>query len=159
MRTQPTKPRDLQTTPVSQTWDIVAVFASAVEASLDRWLNEHWRIGLTDYRALLLLSQSPQKELRIASLAQQVGLTSTSTTRLVSRLEEKGLAKRDVCQEDGRGVYAVIDPVGEELLWNIQVPYEAHVSGLLDDPTQLLAPVDVKPLANALREVATRISP
>ncbi|WP_190246475.1 MarR family winged helix-turn-helix transcriptional regulator, partial [Brevibacterium casei] len=97
----------------SGAWSRVAAFASAVDASLDKWLGDNCRLGLTEYRALTLLSQESSKELRITVLAQRVGLTSTSTTRLVSRLESKGHARRDVCQDDGRGVYAVIDEPGE----------------------------------------------
>src|SRR5690606_39347504 len=73
----------------SDIWARVATFATAVDGALDRWLAEHHRVGLSEYRALGLLVAAPAKELRIAELAHAVGLTSTSTTRLVSRLESK----------------------------------------------------------------------
>lgn len=143
----------------SQAWSRVAAFASAVDASLDEWLADIYRVGLTEYRALMLLSQASDKELRIAVLAQRVGLTSTSTTRLVSRLEAKGLACRDVCQDDGRGVYAVIDEPGEALLREVRDPYEARVHDLLSNPVKHFPHLDAGAVAGAIEEVGALVTP
>lgn len=144
---------------VGQAWSRVAAFASAVDASLDKWLSDTYRIGLTEYRALTLLSQASDKELRITVLAQQVGLTSTSTTRLVTRLEAKGHALRDVCQDDGRGVYAVIDEPGETLLREVREPFEARVHGLLSNPPKHFPHLDAGLVAFALTEVSALVKP
>lgn len=143
----------------SGAWSRVAAFASAVDASLDKWLGDNYRLGLTEYRALTLLSQAPDKELRIRVLAQRVGLTSTSTTRLVSRLESKGHARRDVCQDDGRGVYAVIDEPGEALLREVREPFEARVRDILSNPAKRLPYLDADLVASALAEVGALVKP
>lgn len=140
-------------------WSRVAAFASAVDAGLDKWLGDKYRLGLTEYRALTLLSQAPDKELRIAVLAQRVGLTSTSTTRLVNRLEAKGHARRDVCEDDGRGVYAVIDEPGEALLREVREPFEARVQDLLSNPTKHFPHLDTGLVASALSEVSALVTP
>lgn len=144
---------------VSGAWSRVAAFASAVDASLDKWLGDNYRLGLTEYRALTLLSQASDKELRITVLAQRVGLTSTSTTRLVSRLEAKGHARRDVCEDDGRGVYAVIDEPGEALLREAREPFGARVEELLGNPAKYLPHVDADLVASALVEVSALVKP
>lgn len=141
----------------SSAWSRVAAFASAMDASLDKWLGDNYRLGLTEYRALTLLSQASDKELRIAVLAQRVGLTSTSTTRLVSRLESKGHARRDVCQDDGRGVYAVIDEPGEALLREVREPFEARVQDLLSNPAKHFPHLNIDPVAAALTEVSALV--
>lgn len=143
----------------SSAWSRVAAFASAVDASLDKWLGDTYRLGLTEYRALTLLSQASDKELRITVLAQRVGLTSTSTTRLVSRLESKGHARRDVCQDDGRGVYAVIDEPGEALLREVREPFEARVHDLLSNPAKHFPHQDAGLVASALAEVSALVEP
>lgn len=142
----------------SQAWSRVAAFASAVDASLDKWLADTYRVGLTEYRALTLLSQASDKELRIAVLAQRVGLTSTSTTRLVSRLEAKGLARRDLCEDDGRGVYAVIDEPGESLLREVREPYEARVHDLLSSPGKHFPHLDTGAVTQAIKEVGAIVT-
>lgn len=144
---------------VSSAWLQTAAFAAAVDANLDRWLGDTYRLGLTEFRALTLLSQQSDKELRITALAQRVGLTSTSTTRLVSRLETKGHARRDVCDDDGRGVYAVIDEPGETLLREVRPAYDARVRDLLTDPAKHFPHLDPRAVASALEEVSALVEP
>ncbi|WP_369374029.1 MarR family winged helix-turn-helix transcriptional regulator [Promicromonospora sp. Populi] len=155
MRTQ----LDRTTAPsVSEAWSRVTAFASAVDASLDKWLADSYRIGLTEYRALGHLSLASDKELRVSDLAQQVGLNPSSTTRLVSRLEAKGLARRDVCSDDGRGVYAVIEDHGEEVLREVRAPYEAQLQSLLDTVDTHLPSANASPIAPAMSEVQAFIA-
>ncbi|MFY1673577.1 MarR family winged helix-turn-helix transcriptional regulator [Plantactinospora sp. WMMB334] len=123
--------RDARDLPAS--WSQIALFASAVDTRLGKWLADAYSIGLTEYRALLLLSRAPDKELRVNDLAQQVGLNQSSVTRLLSRLEAKSLSYRDICPDDGRGVYAVIADKGMELLREVRTPYEAKVAEVLED--------------------------
>lgn len=138
----------------SVAWSRVAVFASAVDANLDKWLSDTHLLGLTEYRALNFLRQAPDKELRVAALAQRIGLNASSTTRLVSRLETKGLARRDVCTDDGRGVYAVIDEPGETLLREVRDAYEARVDDLLRRPAAHFPDLDANLIATAMAEVS-----
>jgi DNA-binding MarR family transcriptional regulator len=141
---------------VGAEWAKVAAFASAVDAGLDRWLSDAYRVGLTEFRALAFVSRSPEKELRVNDLAQRVGLNQSSATRLVSRLEAKGLAYRDVCMEDGRGVYAVITEKGEDLLREAREPYEARVRELLRE-TSARAQFDARRLTRALGTIGAII--
>ena len=121
---------------LSDDWSRVASFVAAVDASLGKWLDDNHRVGLTEYRSLTLIAAVPAKELRVNDLADQVGLNQSSVTRLVGRLEVKGLAQRDVCPADGRGVYAVITKKGEALVANVRRGYAERIAELLADPTQ-----------------------
>lgn len=144
---------------LSAAWSKTAGFASAMDASLDRWLADTYRVGLTDFRALALVSHASDKELRVNDLAQRVGLSQSSATRLVSRLETKGFVRRDLCQDDGRGVYAVITQQGEKLLDEVQGPYEARIHELLARASTHFPEVDILQLASALREIGSAITP
>lgn len=93
-------------------WVELTKVVAGVEGDLNRWLQDHYRIGLTEYRALDLLSSSPSGELRMQELATQLMLNQSSVSRMVERLERDGLAKRDICADDKRGVYAVLTPEG-----------------------------------------------
>lgn len=143
---------------ISTAWSKVAAFASAMDASLDRWLADTYRVGLTEFRALSFVSQTSEKELRVNHLAQKVGLNQTSATRLVTRLEAKGYAQRDVCQDDGRGVYAVITDEGEALLREAREPYEAKVRELLENSSTHFPHLQVRQLSDALNEVGTLLA-
>lgn len=114
-------------------WSTVAAFASAVDADLDKWLADRYRVGLTEFRALTFLRYASAKELRVSELSQRLGLNQSSVTRLVSRLETKGFAYRDVCEDDGRGVFAVLGEGGEALLREVQEPFEVRIRQVLGD--------------------------
>lgn len=143
----------------SAAWARVTVFASAVEASMDKWLADTHRVGLTEYRALTFINQTSDKEMRVNELAHRVGLNPSSTTRLVSRLEAKGLARRDVCTDDGRGVYAVIDEPGITLVREVRAPYEARLAELLRKPDAHFPHLDTGRTGSALTEIAALIKP
>jgi DNA-binding MarR family transcriptional regulator len=150
------------TTPVadlSAAWSQIAAFASAMDASLGKWLMDAHRIGLTDYRALVHLSQASDKELRVNDLAQGIGLNQSSVTRLVSRLEAKGLTYRDTCPDDGRGVYAVITEQGETLLREVRGAYEERVRGLLGNMATHHPELDADQVTRALRDIGNLVSP
>lgn len=144
---------------VSAAWSKVAAFASAVDASLDKWLADTYRVGLTEFRALLFVSQTSEKELRVNHLAQRVGLNQTSVTRLVTRLETKGYAMRDVCPDDGRGVYAVITDQGEKLLREARGAYEARIRELLENSSVHFPHLDARQLGYALSEIESTLTP
>ncbi|MFI6576472.1 MarR family winged helix-turn-helix transcriptional regulator [Nocardiopsis sp. NPDC050513] len=144
---------------VSSDWSRVAAFVAAVDAGLGTWLTEHHGVGLTEFRAIAHLSQSPDKELRVNDLAHRVNLTQSSTTRLVSRLEARGLARRDVCSDDGRGVYAVITEEGEALLRAARAPFEERLARLLGNAAAHDPHGDAHGLERALTAIGRAVSP
>lgn len=74
-------------------------------------------IGTNDYGVLVLLEEAgPDCGLRMAAIAERMGMTSGGLTRLADRLEQRGLIERRRCGEDGRGFFAVITPEGVKLL-------------------------------------------
>ena len=140
-------------------WARVAGFASAVDSHLDRWLADTYRVGLTEFRALDLLSRAPENELRVNDLAQRVGLDPSSATRMVTRLAAKGFARRDVCEADGRGVYAVLEHKGADLLRVVRAPYTERVEKLLGDASAHFPQLDARYTAEALAAVASIVEP
>lgn len=143
---------------LSADWSQVASFVSSVDASLGNWLDETYGVGLTEYRSLTLLSAAPDKELRVSTLAQRVGLSQSSATRLVGRLEAKELSRRDLCPDDGRGVYAVITEKGEALVARVRNAYKARIGELLASTGAHEVGPDTRRLGHALHCIADRIS-
>jgi DNA-binding MarR family transcriptional regulator len=62
--------------------------------------------------ALALLGEEPQ---RIGSLAEKLGLATSTVTRLVDRLERMGLAVRDVSDSDRRAVTVKLTLIGRRV--------------------------------------------
>lgn len=143
---------------LSAAWAQVAAVVSAVDSTLGRWLVDNYGVGLTDYRALLHLSRAPDRELRIHDLADKVGLNQSSATRLVGRLEGKGLVVRDTCPDDGRGVYAVITDPGVTAVDDIRAPYETKLCELLEGANAQFPLLDLAHLDRSFATIGTLIS-
>lgn len=118
---------------VTDAWSQVATFVSAVEAGLGRWLTTTYGLSLTEYRALVHLSQAPDRELRVNDLAHKIGLNQSSVTRLISRLEDKSLIYRDTCPDDRRGIFAVLTEKGVATVRKARDPYETTLSDIVTD--------------------------
>ena len=67
------------------------------------------------YDALLELSRAPSGELRPVELEKQMLIPQYSTSRLIDRLVDEGLAARRECKNDKRGQFVEISEAGREL--------------------------------------------
>lgn len=95
-------------------WSKVLTLHAHVEHQLTQALHRKHGVGLSEFRALECLAEAADGELRMQDLAGKVGLGQSSVTRLVGRLDAAGLAFRDLCPDDKRGVYAVITDEGRQ---------------------------------------------
>jgi DNA-binding MarR family transcriptional regulator len=68
------------------------------------------------FELLLRIGRSPGGRLSMSELAQQLGLTSGGTTRLVDRMVGAGLVERQSCPEDRRVQWVVLSEAGEHKL-------------------------------------------
>lgn len=93
-------------------WRGVVSLYAQIETELSKALQRDHQLGLSDYRALALLSVAQDGELRMQGLASGIGLNQSSISRLVVRLENAGLTERAFCPDDRRGVYSVITAEG-----------------------------------------------
>jgi DNA-binding MarR family transcriptional regulator len=89
-------------------------------------------------------------QLRLSGLADSVLLSRSNITRLVDRMDNAGLVKREPCPEDRRGMYAVITPEGREAL---RRAWPGHWRGIIEHFIQHLSYEDVKALHTALSKV------
>ena len=64
--------------------------------------------GLThfEYFVLAMLSEAPERTLRMTALAQRTNATLPRLSHVVRRLEDRGLVERFPCPEDGRATNA-----------------------------------------------------
>jgi DNA-binding MarR family transcriptional regulator len=85
-----------------------AVLVRRLEADL---LAEH-HLPLASYDVLVQLVESPERRLRMTELAQRVLISRSGLTRLVDRLEREGLVRREACDDDARGLFAVLTQDG-----------------------------------------------
>jgi DNA-binding MarR family transcriptional regulator len=82
--------------------------------------------------------------LRMSQLAEAVLLTRGGLTRLVDRLERRGLVERRKCPSDARGFHAVLTPDG---LRRLEEARPSHLADVRRRFLDLLAPDDLERLA------------
>jgi DNA-binding MarR family transcriptional regulator len=100
-------------------------------ASLTRALDDELTSGhglpLSSYEVLLRLDDAPAGRLRMSELADPALLSRSGVSRLVDRLEQDGLLRREKCHDDGRGAFAAITPSGRRLLDEAR---DTHLAGV-----------------------------
>lgn len=117
----------------SDSWlKLIQVIAN-VEAELGKVLQAQHGLGLSEYRALEILTRSPDSELRMQELASHLRLNQSSVSRMVERLERGGFTVRDLCPDDKRGVYTVLTEKGRAHLESAQLDYEAALDATLKE--------------------------
>src|SRR6476620_7891702 len=74
--------------------------------------------GLThfEYFVLAMLSEAPERTLRMTALAQRTNATLPRLSHVVSRLEGRGLVERFPCPEDRRATNARLTPAGWDVI-------------------------------------------
>ena len=113
---------------------------------LDRELTHETGISHAYYEILVALSEAPERMLRMSELADRCLSSRSRLSHAVSRLEERGWVRRQVCEEDGRGALAVLTDEGFAAL---EAAAPVHVEGvrahLFDQlsPEQLAAMRDI----------------
>ena len=86
-------------------------------------------VTLAQYRALIVLaSKGPQ---RVASLAEALGVTPPTATRMCDRLVRKGLVRRRTARDDRREVRLSLTPAGQELVAQVTALRRAEIADLL----------------------------
>jgi DNA-binding MarR family transcriptional regulator len=75
---------------------------------------ESTELTLVQFRALATLSD--HGSLRVADLAAELGVNSSTATRMATRLRKKGLVTRSADAEDRRATRLEITPAGESLV-------------------------------------------
>ena len=110
------------------------------------------RYGLSTSEAVALRELEVNGSLTPSDIAQRTGLTSSSVTNLVDRLERLGLARRRAHPDDRRSVLIDLTEEGTAALaWGRALLAQAYAGfgsermpGVLDSLTQLAASLDVQ---------------
>jgi DNA-binding MarR family transcriptional regulator len=83
-----------------------------LQDQLERDLTREAGIPHAYYEILVQLSEAPGRMLRMSQLAEQSLSSRSRLSHAVSRLEERGWVRRQICEEDGRGQLAVLTDEG-----------------------------------------------
>ncbi len=126
---------------------------------LDRDLNAHGLNG-RDYEILVELSEAPDHRLRMTDLADATSQSRSRLSHQISRMENRGLVRRDDCEGDKRGTFAVLTDKGMDTIERV-APY--HVDTVRRHFIDRLTPRQLdeiqacfQPIVDYLRKIRDR---
>ncbi|MDR7157890.1 MarR family winged helix-turn-helix transcriptional regulator [Arthrobacter sp. BE255] len=109
------------------------------------------KVAINEYDVLFTLSRCPSGWLRLNELNDHVLLSQSSLSRLVERLEKRGLVERMAAPEDGRGVLLKLTDAGAELQKDIGREHVRDISGLLGPALTAAEQKELRRLTEKLR--------
>ena len=107
---------------------------AAITRELDAELIRGHGLSLSEFEVLFLLSRVPERQMRLVRLAEQSLVTRSGMTRLITRLENRGLVERVQCPSDRRGYNARVTDDGMERIKGALRTHLAGISRLFVDP-------------------------
>src|ERR1700739_1548252 len=84
--------------------------------SIDQQLQRDSKLRMVEYQVLAMLSERPTRTMRMSALAEVTNASLSRLSHLVTRLEKRGLVRRDPDPGDGRFTYAVLTDQGFQTL-------------------------------------------
>lgn len=131
----------------AQGWRTLAALHARIEDRLERALQKAHELSVSEYTVLDVLNRQDGFHLRMNQLSNAVVLSQSATTRLVTRLEDRGLLARYLCPTDRRGIYTEVTEKGHELL---ALARPTHDQALAESLAEAEGMPELKPLVEAL---------
>ncbi|UCM90558.1 MarR family winged helix-turn-helix transcriptional regulator [Streptomyces marincola] len=112
--------------------------------------------GLTmnDYEILVNLSESDEHRMRMSDLAAATLQSKSRLSHQITRMEKAGLVRREHCDSDKRGLFAVLTEHGWTTMREV-APH--HVASVRRHLLDLLSPEDLAALHRSLAPVAEHL--
>ena len=135
-------------------WRALARLMARLPAALDRQLQRDAQLSYVEYYVLADLSERPGRSMRLFHLAEMVNVELSRLSHMISRLERRGLVRREPDPTDRRSTLAILTDEGYEHLVAVAPGHVERVRDLLIDALdrdELLA------LGEASKHVVARI--
>jgi DNA-binding MarR family transcriptional regulator len=135
-------------------WRSFVVGVTLLLDRLDADLQHEFDLSLTEYEILVRLSERPQRQMRMAQLADALAHSRSRVTHTVHRMQKAGLVDRTSSPEDGRGIVCRLTDQGYDLLVSAA---HVHVTGVRDYLVDLVEPADFAALGRVMDAVSDRL--
>jgi DNA-binding MarR family transcriptional regulator len=121
---------------------------------IDQQLQRDSSLAMVDYQVMAMLSESPQRTMRLSSLAEVTNASLSRLSRVVTRLENRGLVRREPDPTDGRFTRATLTDEGFHTLAEAAPRHVALVRSLVID---VLSPEQLRRLGRDAERIMARI--
>lgn len=148
---------DPSLTALAQGWCALSLLHGRIEAHIQRALQIAHDLSAREYSLLDVLSRQHDGEgghLQMKQVADAVVLSQSAATRLVTRLEDRGLLERYLCPTDRRGIYTNVTEAGLTLLNEARPTNDAALREALEEAAKK---PELAPLVRVLTSLNTAL--
>ncbi len=128
---------------------------SVLMAQLNRELQRDSGLSGSDYEVLVILSESERQRLRMHELGAQLLWEKSRLSHHITRMERRGLVRREGCDDDARGAFVAITEAGVDAIRDAAPAHVANVRRYFFDH---LTDEQVRGLAELTDGVLDRLS-
>jgi DNA-binding MarR family transcriptional regulator len=116
-----------------RTWRAFIAMQRTIHERLERQLQQDAGMPMSYYIILAMLSEAPDRTLRMSELATVSGTSQSQLSHAATRLEEAGWIVRRRCREDRRGYLATLTDAGFDVLEQTAPSHVESVRSVLFD--------------------------
>ena len=135
-------------------WLSVVRLMSWLPWSIDQQLQRDSKLRMVEYQVLAMLSESPERTMRMSSLAEVTNASLSRLSHLVERLERRRFVRREPDPTDGRFTNAILTEKGFQSLAEAAPGHVAHVRSLVID---VLSPEQLRRLGRDADRIMSHI--
>ena len=136
-------------------WRAFVVGITLLLDRLDADLQHDFDLSLTEYEILVRLSERPDRQMRMAQLADALAHSRSRVTHTVDpHAEAPGSSPAPSSPEDGRGIVCRLTDHGYAVLSEAA---HVHVNGVRDYLVDLVSPDDFAALGRVMDAVSDRL--
>ncbi|MGW8701778.1 MarR family transcriptional regulator [Streptomyces lavenduligriseus] len=142
-------------TALAHGWCALSLLHGRIESHLEHALQAGHGLSVREYSLLDVLSRQHDGDgghLQMKQVADALVLSQSATTRLVTRLEARGLLARYLCPTDRRGIYTDVSQEGLTLLEEARPTNEAALREAL---TEAAEDPQLTPLVQVVEAIPT----
>ncbi len=129
---------------------------SLLMAQLNRNMLAGSGMSESDYAVLVSLSEAPDSRMRAFELARQMVWEKSRLSHQLTRMERRGLIKRENCPSDARGAFVVLTAAGRAA---IEAAAPLHVNDVRQHFFDLLTSDQLEALAGIVGAIVSHIEP
>ena len=137
-------------------WVRLVAVMELLPGVLDSHLRRDADLMHFEYFVLAMLSEAPDRTLRMTTLAQLTNATLPRLSHVIRRLEDRGLVERFPCPKDRRATNARLSPAGWDAVAAAAPGHVETVRHFVLDP---LTPTQLKALRDVTDALLTRLDP
>jgi DNA-binding MarR family transcriptional regulator len=140
-------------TALAQNWCALSALHEGIADHIERRLEAEHGLSVREFSLLTVLSRQVEGtggHLQMRQVAEAIVLSQSATTRLVARMEDRGLLERTICADDRRGIYTNVTEAGFALLEQARPTHDRALAEALEKARQN---PEFAPLVEALERI------